>query len=43
MHFGFKKTLEEYPETNAEFFKKYKQNDSLEIPKYMILAYKKIK
>ncbi|MBI2661474.1 class I SAM-dependent methyltransferase [Candidatus Woesearchaeota archaeon] len=38
---SFKKTLGEYPKTSPEFLERYGQKDSLKIPKYMILAYKK--
>ncbi len=38
---GFKKTLEKYPKTSRKFLEKYTQKDSLKIPKFMILAYKK--
>jgi len=38
---GFVKTFEKYPKTSRKFLKIYEQKDSIEIPKYMILAYKK--
>lgn len=35
--------MEKYPKTSKKFLKSYEQKDSLRIPKYMILAYKKKK
>lgn len=39
---GFKKKFEKYPKTSKKFLQKYKQEDSMKIPKYMILGYVKI-
>ncbi len=38
----FKKTVEKYPKTSKKFLEKYTQRDSLKIPKYMILGYKRM-
>ena len=38
---GFRKLFEKYPKTSRKFLEKYEQADSIKIPKYMVLAYKK--
>lgn len=38
---GFRKLFEKYPTTSRTFLEKYGQIDSVKIPKYMVLAYKK--
>ena len=38
---GFRKVLEKYPKTSRKFLKKYGQKDSMKIPKYMLMVYKK--
>ena len=40
---GFSKKFEKYPRTSKIFLQKYNKNDSIKIPKYMVLGYKKPK